>query len=97
MIESTRDAVTLVLERVGFLKRAAKSVFLKPNFTYPFFKPGVTTTREVMVAVIEYLKDHGCTRIVTGEGEGGYNAFSMDETFKNYRLDELVRSHGIRW
>jgi uncharacterized protein (DUF362 family) len=90
-----RRAVGTVLDRVNFPKKAGKSVFLKPNFTYPFFKPGVTTTREVLVAAVEYLKDLGVTRVVIGEGDGGYNAFSMEQTFKNYRLDELVKSHGV--
>lgn len=83
------------MDQAGFPARAGKAVFLKPNFTYPFFKPGVTTTREMLVATVEYLKDLGCTRIAIGEGDGGYNAFSMDETFRNYKLDELARSHGV--
>lgn len=90
-----RVAVGQVLDRAGFPAKAGKSVFIKPNFTYPFFKAGVTTTREVLVATVEYLKDLGVRRIVIGEGDGGYNSFSMEQTFANYRLDELVKSHRI--
>lgn len=90
-----RAAVGRVLNQAGFPARAGAAVFLKPNFTYPFFKAGVTTTREVIVAVVEYLRELGVKRITLGEGDGGYNSFSMDQTFENYRLGELKQSHGI--
>ncbi len=92
---NVRDAVAGVLADSGFAARPGDAVFLKPNFTYPFFKPGVTTTREVIVATVECLRDLGCRRIVLGEGDGGYKSFSMDETFRSYDLDALTRSHGL--
>ncbi|MDP2689113.1 MAG: hypothetical protein Q8P48_03260, partial [Deltaproteobacteria bacterium] len=30
-------------------------VFIKPNFTFPFFKPGVTTSPDVIDAVVSVL------------------------------------------
>jgi uncharacterized protein (DUF362 family) len=71
------------------------AVFVKPNFTYPFEKPGVTTTRDFLVALVEALLDRGVNRICLGEGEGGYNAFSMDATFASFRLGELASRYGI--
>ncbi len=88
-------AIASVLDGIRFRDRSSKNVFLKPNFTYPFFKEGVTTTRVVIVAIIQYLRECGCTRICLGEGEGGYNSFSMDRTFRSYRLEELAKSLGL--
>jgi uncharacterized protein (DUF362 family) len=92
---SLESDVRLILEQIGFFQNRPQRVFIKPNFTYPFFKPGVTTTRELIEALVQVLKESGCTRIVLGEGDGGYNAFSMEETFKNYRLDELTERYGL--
>jgi uncharacterized protein (DUF362 family) len=90
-----RGAIEQVLGEVGAVGALGRSVFLKPNFTYPFPKDGVTTSRAMIVAVVEVLRDHGVERICLGEGEGGYNAFSMDETFVAFRLDELTDRYGL--
>lgn len=88
-------AVRRVAEGLDLAGRVGDSVFLKPNFTYPFPKAGVTTTRPVLEAVVTVLADAGVRRICIGEGEGGYNAFSMDETFRAFALDELVDRFGV--
>lgn len=87
------EAINSILDAIGGPRRGA--VFVKPNFTYPFEKPGVTTTRAFLAALVEVLVDRGVERICIGEGEGGYNAFSMDETFESYRLGELQGRYGI--
>src|SRR6267378_4461582 len=71
-------AVKDVAERAGLGQdwRAGDAIFLKPNLTYPEFKPGVTTRVEFITAVAEYFLDRGC-RVTVGEGPGGYNGFSM--------------------
>lgn len=98
-IASTAPGLRPALERVaadiGLSDRVGDSVFVKPNFTYPHFKRGVTTTRELLVELVALLKDAGCQRICLGEGDGGYNSFSMDQTFQNFRLDELKARFGL--
>jgi uncharacterized protein (DUF362 family) len=89
------QSVQQLSQMAGLPQRAGRKVFIKPNFTYPFFKPGVTTTREMLEAVIITLKDIGCTTITLGEGDGGYKAFDMDKTFENYRLGDLARRYGV--
>ncbi|HEV2069309.1 MAG TPA: DUF362 domain-containing protein [Acidimicrobiales bacterium] len=86
-------SIGATLEAIGGPQTGA--VFVKPNFTYPFEKPGVTTTRAFLVALVEALVDRGVERICIGEGEGGYNAFSMDKTFAAFRLEDLERRYGI--
>ena len=88
-------AVRRVAERVDLASGVGDAVFLKPNFTYPFPKAGVTTTRPVLEATVQVLSDLGCRRICIGEGEGGYNAFAMDETFAAFALDELTDRYGV--
>ncbi len=91
--DSLTETIHQLLEAIPGPRDGA--VFVKPNFTYPFEKPGVTTTRDFLVALVEALSDRGVHRICLGEGEGGYNAFSMDATFASFRLDELERRYGI--
>lgn len=93
--QGPRAALDAVAEQVDLADRVGDAVFLKPNFTYPFPKAGVTTSRPFLVAVVSLLRDLGVRRICLGEGEGGYNAFSMDETFAAFELDELERRFGL--
>jgi uncharacterized protein (DUF362 family) len=69
---------------------SARVILIKPNLTYPTYKKGVTTRiefiREVVGALI-YLNKN--INIYIGEGEGGYNSFSMDQAFKNMGFLEL--------
>ena len=88
-------AVRRVAEGLDLAGGVGDAVFLKPNFTYPFPKAGVTTTRPVLEAVVQVLSDLGCGRICIGEGEGGYNAFAMNETFAAFSLDELTARYGV--
>lgn len=93
--EGLKAAVSATLHAIGG-PTCGDSVFVKPNFTYPFEKKGVTTTRNFLVGLIEALQDQGVGQICIGEGEGGYNAFSMDQTFKAFRLQELKEHYGVR-
>ena len=62
----------------------AKAVFIKPNLTYPNFKAGVTTRRDFVAALVAALRNiNTTTKIYIGEGEGGYNSFSMTDAMKD--------------
>lgn len=93
------DLLAAVAETLQAIAGPARGdrVFVKPNFTYPFEKAGVTTTRHFLVALIEALRDRGAATICVGEGEGGYNAFSMNSTFKAFRLDDLRARYAITY
>jgi uncharacterized protein (DUF362 family) len=74
--------------------KSAKSIFIKPNLTYPVYKKGVVTRFEFvrdLVSVINRFNPD--LRIYIGEGEGGYNSFSMSEAFKNMRYLELEKEY----
>lgn len=72
----------------------AKSIFIKPNLTYPHFKAGVTTRRDFVAALVAALRNiNTTTKIYIGEGEGGYNSFSMTDAMKNMGFYEIAEAY----
>lgn len=70
-------------------------VTIKPNLTFPIFRPGVMTTLEAIQATIEYVKQFTNKITICESDSGGYNKFSMDEVFTQVGLKELARTHGV--
>src|SRR3989339_93782 len=70
-------------------------VFLKPNLGHPKFKPGVTTTPQLLEALIKILRDYGC-KVIVGESDGGYNSYEVKDAFHDYGLYDLEKKYGIR-
>ena len=90
------SAVAETLTEIGFFTDvpAGARVFLKPNLTFPEFRPGVMTSLDCLRAVAECLVARG-SRVVIGEADsGGYNRFSMDEVFKGMGIYELAQETG---
>ena len=57
---------------------SANCIFIKPNLTYPSYKEGVTTRIEFIRELVDIcVSINPKIRICIGEGEGGYNSFSM--------------------
>lgn len=72
----------------------AKSVFIKPNLTYPNFKAGVTTRKEFVSGLVGALRNiNSTTKIYIGEGEGGYNSFSMTDAMKDMGFYEIAEKY----
>jgi uncharacterized protein (DUF362 family) len=83
---------------VGFFEsvRPGATIFLKPNFTFPVYRPGVMTSFDCVKAATECLIQRGY-QVIIGEGEsGGYNPFSMDAVFEQMGMHELARQTGAR-
>ena len=80
------------LEFIGWDKHINKNstVFIKPNFTFPNYKPGVTTTPEVLRAILEVLKNRA-GRIIVGESDGGNNSFKADEAFHGHNMYQICQ------
>jgi uncharacterized protein (DUF362 family) len=70
-------------------------VFIKPNFTYPFYKPGVTTSPALIEAVVRVLSDRA-GEIVICESNGGSDAWSADRAFEGHDLPSICARHGAR-
>ena len=73
--------------------KKAKSIFIKPNLTNSVFKQGVTTRVELVRSLVGVLTEtNPKLTIYIGEGEGGYNSFSMSDAFKNMGFSELEKN-----
>ena len=72
----------------------AKAIFIKPNLTYPKYKEGVTTRVEFIESLVANLrKINKTTKIYIGDGEGGYNSFSMSEAMKTMGFYDLEKKY----
>jgi uncharacterized protein (DUF362 family) len=72
----------------GFAK--SKAIMIKPNLTYPSYKQGVTTRMEFVECLVAGLrKINTFTKIYIGEGEAGYNSFSMSDGMRAMRYYEI--------
>jgi uncharacterized protein (DUF362 family) len=94
--EDLRRAVKSALEGSGILARVTDTtrVAIKPNFTYPYYKPGVTTSPRVIRACVEEILERTShVRIV--ETDGGYGLWTAKEAFAGHGVDILVRELGI--
>src|SRR5277367_634290 len=86
------------LGAVGFFDTVptGATVFLKPNFTFPSYRPGVMTSFACVKATTECLIGRGY-KVIIGEAEsGGYNPFSMDAVFEQMGMNELAKQTGAR-
>ena len=68
-------------------------VFLKPNFTYPIYKEGITTNPKLLDSLLGFLKD--CSSEVTVvESNGGNHSFSADDAFNGHGMREICARNG---
>jgi uncharacterized protein (DUF362 family) len=90
-----REDLSTAFEWSGVYAGAAKAegIFIKPNLTFPVPRPGVTTTREMMDAVLAALSECG-RKIYIGESDGGYGSYKIAEAFRNFGLHELCKRYG---
>jgi len=70
-------------------------VVIKPNFTYPFYRPGVTTSPEVLEAVVALCAER-TSDITVVESDGGSHAWRAEEAFEGHRVPEICRKYGAK-
>ncbi|MDH7594428.1 MAG: DUF362 domain-containing protein [Methanomicrobiales archaeon] len=68
-------------------------VFIKPNFTYPFYKEGITTNPVLLQSLLELVKDRA-SRVIVGESDGGNHSFTADQAFKGHGMPEICKETG---
>jgi uncharacterized protein (DUF362 family) len=92
-----KTVVADALQAVDFFAEVPPGgrVFLKPNLTFPEYRPGVMTSYECVEAIVECLVDRGY-RVVIGEADsGGYNRFAMEHVFERTGLRRLANRVGV--
>jgi uncharacterized protein (DUF362 family) len=84
------------MKAVGLLDRLIHSprVVLKPNFTYPYYKPGVTTSPLMISAAAKILREY-TPHIAIVETDGGYGAWKASEAFFGHGMNLLSEKYGI--
>lgn len=70
-------------------------VFIKPNFPYPHYKPGVTTSPPFLDALLGILKTR-TTNITVGESDGGYRGWPAEMAFRGHDAYDICTRHGAR-
>lgn len=69
------------------------TIFIKPNFTFPYFREGITTNPEVLRILLGLLKDRA-DRVIVGESDGGNRSFTADQGFRGHGMPEICRETG---
>lgn len=74
---------------------AHSRVFIKPNLTYPSYKPGVMTSPAAVEAAVVALQEY-TRHIYLGDSDsGGYNRFSMDEVYRETGIFDFAKKHHV--
>ena len=84
------------LVAIGLAERveSLKTVLIKPNLTYPVYKEGVTTRPEFVRHLVgALLRAKRNLKIFIGEGEGGYNSFSMSEAMRRIGFADIAEEY----
>jgi uncharacterized protein (DUF362 family) len=73
--------------------RSDSTIFIKPNFTYPFYKEGITTNPLVLKELLGILKDRA-ERVIVGESNGGNHSFTANQAFSGHGMIEICKETG---
>jgi len=76
--------------------RTSDRIAIKPNLTFPTYRPGVMTSLDALTALVTYLKNFTDKITICESDSGGYNPFSMDEVFRNTGITEFANRMGVR-
>ena len=85
------------LDWIGFGNAVSRQsrVFVKPNLTFPSYRPGVMTSPDAVEAALTAILDY-TPRVYVGDADsGGYNPFSMDEVYRETGLVERAARLGV--
>jgi len=88
------NASTLIVVNDGSTDGTDTRVSIKPNYTYPCYKPGVTTSPAVLEAAVRVLRDY-TPHIRIVESDGGSVAWSAEQAFSGHGVPELCRKYGV--
>jgi uncharacterized protein (DUF362 family) len=94
-ITNLKDDLFKGLEFINWKTQIKKdsTVFIKPNFTFPYYKKGITTSPEVLRILLEIIKDR-VANVILGESDGGNRSFTANEAFKGHDVHKICREVG---
>lgn len=90
------QAIEDALDYCGVLQGLSSStrIALKPNYTYPRYNPGVTTSPLVLRETVRLLRQF-TPHLAIVETDGGYNTWPASEAFAGHGVCDLVKDFGI--
>ncbi len=91
--ESLRQTIVDALNWIGWTRKikSDSTVFVKPNFTWPKFRPGVVTSPEFLAALMPLLKGRA-RRVLIGESD--LTVFQTSRAFQGLGIDKICRESG---
>nr|MDO8081418.1 DUF362 domain-containing protein [Candidatus Freyarchaeota archaeon] len=94
-ITDQREDLLRSFEFIDWRKQIKKdsTVFVKPNFTFPYYEKGVTTNPELLKKLLEIIKNRACD-VILGESDGGNRTFPAEIAFKNHNMYEICKEAG---
>jgi uncharacterized protein (DUF362 family) len=90
-----RSAILTGLEFINwddYINKKSR-VFIKPNFTFPYYKEGVTTSPELLKCLLELLRGRADS-VIVGESDGGNHSFTADEAFEGHDMPRICKEAG---
>lgn len=95
-INNLEEQVVKSLEYINWKKIVKKDdvIFIKPNFTFPYYKKGITTTPELIKIVLNKFKDRA-DNVIIGESDGGNNSFRAYDAFNGHNMHEICKETGV--
>lgn len=84
------------LEYIGWknLVKRDSTLFVKPNFTFPQYRNGITTSPELLRSLLRILKDR-CNKVILGESDGGNHSFRAGDAFAGHGVIEMCKELGV--
>lgn len=94
--EDLRASIHQAFDACGILARISNTtrVAIKPNLTYPYHKPGVTTSPQAIRETVHVLREF-TSHIAIVETDGGYGAWAARDAFHGHDLYRLRDEYGI--
>jgi len=71
------------------------AVFVKPNFTFPYYKEGITTSPQLIKNLLEILKER-TDNVILGESNGGNHSFTAEEAFEGHGMHKICKEVGVK-
>lgn len=98
-IKQSDDLKGSVEEALEFIKwknivKSDSKVFIKPNFTFPYYKEGITTSPPFISCFLEFMKDR-VDEVILGESNGGNYSFTADEAFDGHGMHQICKDNGV--
>jgi len=84
------------LEFIGWRERVKRDsmVFLKPNFTFPTYRKGITTSPSLLNELLKILKNR-TSNVIVGESDGGNHSFTAEQSFKGHGMYKMCKELGV--